>query len=137
MPPVTQTNAPYGLQLPESCITCNLRKDGWFCGLPENVLRELGAVSFIAPYPGGALLFVEGQPPQGAFVLCSGQVELSMSSGNGKSLVLRTAYPGEIVGLDAVISGGAHVATAKTIRPCVINRIDRNWLLRSIEQPAI
>lgn len=31
---VAEMNKPYGLEIVESCLTCKLRKDPWFCCLP-------------------------------------------------------------------------------------------------------
>ena len=72
-----EMNTPYGLKIVESCMTCQLRKDQWFCGLSSAVLKLLGTASHLSTYPGGAVLFVEGQTPRGAFVLCSGKAKLS------------------------------------------------------------
>jgi CRP/FNR family transcriptional regulator len=79
-------NTPYGLQIVENCMSCPLRKDGFFCQLSSEVLRSFSASSHLTTYPGGAILFVEGQMPRGAFVLCSGKVKLSTTSREGKVL---------------------------------------------------
>ena len=71
----TNMNTPYGLEIIESCG--RLRRPKWFCGLSANVLKTFSAESNLGTYPGGAILFVEGQMPRGAFVLCSGKVKLS------------------------------------------------------------
>ena len=62
---VPQMNTPYGLEIVESCLTCKLRKDYWFCGLSPEVLKLLSAASHLSTYPGNAVLFVEGQLPRG------------------------------------------------------------------------
>ena len=59
-------NTPYGLEIVESCLKCKLRKQHWFCGLSAEVLKMPRAVSHLSTYPGGAVLFVEGQMPRGA-----------------------------------------------------------------------
>jgi CRP/FNR family transcriptional regulator len=61
------------LEIIESCVACKLRRDKWFCSLSPDVLKSFSAVSHLSTYPGGAVLFVEGQMPRGAFVLWLGQ----------------------------------------------------------------
>ena len=80
---VAEVNTPYGLEIVDSCVTCRLRKDHWFCGLSPDVLKMLSTVSHLSTYPGGAVLFVEGQMPRGAYVLCSGKAKLSTTSREG------------------------------------------------------
>ena len=127
-------NTPYGLEIVESCLTCKLRKDHWFCGLSNEVLKLLSSASHLSTYPGGAILFVEGQTPRGAFVLCSGKAKLSTTSRDGKVLILKIAEAGEVLGLSAVIAGEPFELTAETAGPCQINFVEREALVRLIEK---
>src|SRR5207249_9905193 len=34
-------NTPYGLSVVENCTTCKLRKDGWYCSLPEELMKAV------------------------------------------------------------------------------------------------
>jgi hypothetical protein len=88
----------------------------------------------LTTYPGGAILFVEGQMPRGVFVLCSGKVKLSTTSREGKVLILKMVEPGEAIGLSAVISGEAYEVTAETLGPCLVNLVERDGLLRLMER---
>ena len=110
-------NTPYGLEIIESCLTCKLRKDKWFCCFSPPVLKSFSGASHLSTYPGGAVLFVEGQMPRGALVLCSGKVKLSTTSREGKVLILKMAEAGEVLGLSAVISGTCYELTAETAGP--------------------
>jgi CRP/FNR family cyclic AMP-dependent transcriptional regulator len=131
---VGEMNTPYGLEIVESCLTCKLRKDHWFCGLSSEVLKLLSSASHLSTYPGGAVLFVEGQTPRGAFVLCSGKAKLSTTSRDGKVLILKIAEAGEVLGLSAVIAGEPFELTAETAGPCQINFVEREALVRLIEK---
>jgi len=130
----SRTNTPYGMEIVESCLTCKLRRNHWFCGLSPEGLRSLGEASHITTYPGGALLFVEGQAPRGVYVLCSGKAKLSTTSREGKVLILKIAEPGEVLGLSAVISGQPFEVTAETTEPCQVNFIERVALIERIER---
>jgi CRP/FNR family transcriptional regulator len=98
-------NTPYGLEMSENCVSCKLRKGHWFCSLSSGVLQPFSTASHLSTYPGAAILFVEGQMPRGAFILCSGKVKLSTTSRDGKVLIIKMAEAGEVLGLSAVISG--------------------------------
>ena len=125
---------PYGLNVSENCVSCKLRKDYWFCSLSSGVLQPFNTVSHLSTYPGGAILFVEGQSPRGASVLCSGKVKLSRTSRDGKILIVKMAEAGEVLGLSAVISGTCYEVTAETTVPCQVNFIERKALLRLMEK---
>jgi len=127
-------NTPYGLEIIENCLLCKLRKDKWFCGLSSEVLRSFSASSHLSTYPGGAVLFVEGQMPRGGLVLCSGRVKLSTTSRDGKVLILKMAQAGEALGLSAVISGTPYELTAETAGPCQVNFIDRESLMKMLDK---
>jgi CRP/FNR family transcriptional regulator len=131
---VVTMNTPYGLEIIENCVTCKLRKDKWFCGLSPGVLKSFSDSSHLSTYPGGAVLFVEGQMPRGGLVLCSGKVKLSTTSRDGKVLILKMAAPGEALGLSAVISGTPYELTAETIGPCQVNSIDRDALMKLLDK---
>jgi CRP/FNR family transcriptional regulator len=127
-------NTPYGLQMVENCETCKLKKNGWYCALSTDLTHSFSSFSHMTTYPGGAILFVEGQMPRGAYVLCSGKVKLSTTSKEGKVLVLKVVQPGEVIGLSAMISGEAYEVTAETVGPCLVNFVEREGLLRLMER---
>ena len=56
-------------------------------------------------------------------MICTGQVKLSCTSKEGKTLILKIAKPGEVLGLSAVISGYPHEVTAVAIDPVQIKSI--------------
>src|SRR5262245_18692902 len=94
---------PYGFEPSENCVNCGLRKAGFFCEINTAALKDFNAARMSATYPAGAVLFIEKQDPRGVFVLCAGEVNLSISSRAGKTLILTIAKPGEILGLMAAL----------------------------------
>jgi len=117
-----------------NCESCSLRESGYFCDLPAPALKDLSAVRMGSVYPEGAVLFVEKQEPRGVFLLCEGEVKLSISSSAGKTLILRIAKPGEILGLMPVLSGTPYEVTAETLHPCQIAYLNREDFLRLINK---
>src|SRR5206468_10759369 len=112
---------PYGLEIIDNCLTCHLREEHLFCNLPSETLRIFDAMKQLTTYPKGAMLFLEGQAPRGVYVICSGQVKLSMTSSKGRTLILKIAECGEVIGLPATISGRPYEVTAETQSPTQVN----------------
>jgi CRP/FNR family cyclic AMP-dependent transcriptional regulator len=125
---------PYGLRVIENCMTCPLRRERLFCDLPATTLRQVDSMSSSATYPKGAVLFVEGQEPNGIFILCHGRVKLSTSSATGKSVILRFAEAGEVVGLPSTISGKPYELTAEAFEPIQANFIPRAAFLSFVRK---
>ena len=123
---------PYGFDQNENCQTCKLRTSGFFCQLSPAALKDFDALKSSATYPEGAVLFLEKGDPRGVFVLCAGQVKLSISSSSGKTLILRVAQPGEILGLMAAMSDSPYEVTAETLHPCQVAFIRRDDFLRFV-----
>lgn len=119
-------NAPYGLEVIESCTDCKLRHG--FCDFSSDTLKAFNVIGHKQTYPAAALLFAEGQSPRGVLVLCSGRVKLSTASREGKVLILKVASPGDVLGLSAVLSGVPYEATAETVTPCRVTFIGRDHL---------
>lgn len=126
--------SPYGLDIVESCISCKIREHRLFCDLQPKALDTFESIKFATAYPKGAVLFVEGQAPRGIFVLCKGRVKLSIGSSDGKTLILKIAEAGEVLGLSATVSGKPYELTAETLDPCQVNFIKREDFLRFLHE---
>jgi CRP/FNR family cyclic AMP-dependent transcriptional regulator len=125
--------SPYGLEMIEDCTQCSNTNPSFFCGFSREVRQSLNQVSHKSILPAGAILFVEGQSPRGVFVLCSGKVNLSTTSREGKILILKTAEAGEALGLSAAVSGVNYETTAETATPCQLNFVDRQRFLELLQ----
>src|SRR5579864_9851565 len=129
-------STPYGIQITESCMLCKLRQKGFFCEMPKPALEEMEKVKYASAYPQGAVLFVEGQAPRGVYVICSGRVKLSTTSREGKTLILRIAQAGEVLGLHATVSGKPYELTGETLQPCQLDFIRRDDFLRFLQHQS-
>jgi CRP/FNR family transcriptional regulator len=86
----------------------------------------------------GALLFAEGRPAHGVYILCEGRAKLSICSDGGKRLMLRVAGAGEVLGLGATLSGEAYEITAELMDPAQVVFVKRKELLHFLrENPEI
>jgi CRP/FNR family transcriptional regulator len=126
-------STPYGIQITENCLICKLRHSGFFCNLPKGPLEELEKVKYASAYPQGAVLFVEGQAPRGVYIVCSGRVKLSTTSREGKTLILRIAQAGEVLGLHATVSEKPYELTGETLQPCQLDFVRRDDFLRFLQ----
>jgi len=125
---------PYGLKIAESCLTCKIRNSAMFCDLPAKALQTFEAIKYASAYPKGAVLFVEGQPPRGVFVLCQGSAKLSIRVTDGTTQIVKLSEPGEVLGLSATVSGKPYGLTAETMEPCQVNFIKRADFLRLLRE---
>ena len=126
--------SPYGLEVEESCVLCKLRQENFFCSLPVTSLQAFEKIKFSSALPRGGVLFVEGQTPRGIYMLCKGRVKLSVNSRDGKTLIIKIAEPGEVLGLHACVSGIPYELTAETIQPCQVNFIKRDDFLKFLQE---
>ena len=110
------------LKIACECPEC---ESGRFCAFSQPKQESLSKASHKTVLPAGAILFVEGQTPRGVFIVGSKKVNLSTTSREGKILILKTAGPGEALGLSATLSGVTYETTAETATPCPLNFVDR------------
>lgn len=127
----------YGFDLFENCLACTWRTNSFFCELPSATLQSFDALTFTNIYPKGAILFSEGEDPRGIFQLCHGSVKLSISSGEGKTLITRIVEQGEALGLSSAISGNPSRVTAETLEPSQVNFIRRDDFLRFLDSSTV
>lgn len=126
-------STPYGLQITENCVICKLRHSGFFCDLPKQSVEDLDKIKYASAFPPGAILFVEGQAPRGVYVICSGRVKLTTTSREGKTLILRIAQAGEVLGLHGTVSGKPYELTAETLQPCQLDFVKREDFLKFLQ----
>jgi len=110
---------------PANCETCPYRSQRTFCNLAPAALEMYNAIGSYSRVARGTTLFHEGGPCDRVMVLCTGLVKLYCTSKAGRSLILKIAQPGEVLGLSAVISGTRHEATATTLQPTQIKSIPK------------
>jgi CRP/FNR family transcriptional regulator, cyclic AMP receptor protein len=111
------------------CGSCELRPLRMFCSLGPETLADFESIGVHSILPRGATLFQENAPSQAVYVICSGQVKLSCTSREGRTLILKIAVPGDLLGLGAVISGSRYEVTAETVQPTEIKSIRREEFL--------
>lgn len=88
-----------------------------FSSLRGEALEHFNAIATEMTYTHGTCLFLEGEEPQQIFILTSGRVKLSVTSREGKSMILRIAGEGQCLGLAATLSETLHEVSAEVSEP--------------------
>jgi CRP/FNR family transcriptional regulator, cyclic AMP receptor protein len=109
----------------ESCIDCTHRQLRLFCNLSGDALQRLDQIGTHLSLPPRSIAFLEGQPSKAVFVVCEGQLKLSATSSEGRSMILRLACAGDLLGLSAALNATPHEVTAETLEPTVLKSIRR------------
>lgn len=115
----------------EKCKACANRDKHGFCDLSEEASEFLIANSFVVEYPRGTVLFHEGDPADTIYILCSGKLKVSASSREGRTMILRIACSGSVLGLSAAIAEKTHEATSEALEPSRV-RVMRSSALRTL-----
>lgn len=114
------------------------RSDGPFQEMSVDAVRGFDQIKEQSVLGKGALLFAEGHPAQGVYILCEGRAKLSICSESGKRLMLRVAGPGEVLGIDATLSGEPYEVTAELLDSAQVIFIKRKELLKFLrDNPEI
>jgi len=125
-----------GLSCVESCVTCHLRSRSFFCDLSPDSIAAFDKIKHAAVFPEHAVVLVEGQSPCGIFILCQGRAKLSTTSRDGKTLIVRIAEAGEVLGLHAVVTGKRYELTVETMQPCQLDFVGREDMLHFLGEHA-
>ncbi len=102
-----------------------LRRVRIFNGLTETELRFLAERALPRAYKKGELLFTEGDPCTGLFVIESGKVRIFKSSSNGREQVLTVEGPGSSVAELPLFDGGNYPASTAAIENASIYFISK------------
>lgn len=82
----------------------------------------------------GTVLFAEGEPARGVYILRTGRAIVSISSSEGRIVMLRVVHAGDVLGLNSVVRNGSYDATVKTLEPCRTDFISRVELIALMQQ---
>lgn len=125
-----------GLKVPstDSCKDCTLRSLRMFCNLRDDALQYLDQIGVQVRYPAHASIFQQGETARALHILCSGSVKLFTTSREGKTMILKIAWPGDVLGLSALLSQSEYEVTAETIEPCQVKTLHKDEFLTFIDR---
>jgi len=106
--------------------------------MPLDSLKAFEEIKSVGTYPRNTILFAEGKPVRGIYLLCDGRAKLSICSEFGKRLTLRIAGPGEVLGLGAALSNTPYEITAELLDASQIVFVRRKDLMKFLrEHPEV
>jgi CRP/FNR family transcriptional regulator, cyclic AMP receptor protein len=117
-----------------NCIHCEYRSLRKFCNLDAVALADFDLLGVHTEVKAGTRIFDEDSSMRGVYVLCSGKVKLSSTSKTGKTLILKIAGPGDVLGLGAAIAGERYEVTAEAMEPTQLKNIRRDEFLAFLER---
>lgn len=105
-----------------------------FRGLDEGILAILAADSRRRDYAPGEVVFTEGEPAEGLYVLESGWVRAVKTSEQGREQVLQFVGPGEAFNTVSIFTRGLSPATAVALEPSTAWLVPRETVLRLLRE---
>jgi len=101
---------------------------------PQSFLATVGAARTITQCPKDYKIFSQGDPAESIFYIQQGRVKLKVKSKQGKEAVIAILGGGEFLGEACLIGQTVCLATATTIVPSTILRIDKKEMQRVLHE---
>jgi CRP-like cAMP-binding protein len=80
------------------CETCQMRGQAVICELPSEAITDFQRAGVTAVYKPRQVVFSEGTPAMGLYIVCQGAVKLYHSDRFGREHILEVAGPGTLLG---------------------------------------
>ena len=106
----------------------------FFSDLSERSIRAINEIVHVRRRPKGAIMFFEGDPAHGVYILYEGRANIFTANPEGKTLILKTALPGDVLGLNSVLAGTSHVVTVEVVQSCRFAFIAREDFLKFVKE---
>ncbi len=104
-----------------------------FAGLTDSDLDALQSIGRVREYPRGDLLFSEGEPAEGFYIVVSGKVKVYKLSADGKERILHIIPPGGTFAEAAIFGDGLYPAYAETLQSSSLLFLPKNEFLDLLE----
>src|SRR6478609_2639139 len=106
-----------------------LEQIGIFDHLTADDRAELAKAIDAVSMKAGEVLFRAGDPGESLYIVCDGDMEISIRDRAGQKIVLNNAHAGEIFGELALLDRGARTASAVAVTDVELLELDRDDLL--------
>lgn len=115
-----------------------LRSISYLSGLDEATLNALARVAVRRRYDAGQMIFVEGEPCAGLFIVERGRVKIFKLSPGGREQILHIFGAGEGFNDVAVLDGGPNPVNVMALEPTSVLVIDCPSMVDLLERyPAL
>jgi CRP/FNR family transcriptional regulator, cyclic AMP receptor protein len=102
-----------------------LRNHPLFCELTPSMLERISTYVKRRSVAKGSIIFEKGDAGVGLIGVVSGSVKISVTSADGRDIVLNIIRPGEVFGEIALLDGRARTANATAMSDCELIVIER------------
>lgn len=116
------------------CSKCSFASANAFCGRCCDLLNRIEREGSKSTCRRKTNFFLQGQRPRGVFILCTGTAKLLPCSNAGKTIITRISQPGDLLGLNAVVSDRVYSVTAEMMETGQVTLIPRHALLRMMRE---
>ena len=106
-----------------------LRSVPYFAGLSEEEITPIDRALIERSFTKGQILFLEGEPCQGLYLVKSGQVRTFKSSPEGREIVMLIARAGDSFNDAPAFGGGLNPVSAAALEPSTVYIITRQALV--------
>ncbi len=102
--------------MPDSGLVAALKKSEMFSSLDSEMLQKIALLARWRSFAAREMIFSEGEPCGGFYLLVEGAVKVYKLSGDGKEHVLHLVWPRETFAEAALFLGDTYPAYAETVR---------------------
>ncbi len=135
---LTQNKLQPSLKSKNPCAKDNmaviLSKVPYFSELDTDAMQHVTAACIRQTYEAGEIVFIEGEPCIGLYVVESGWLRGVKISSMGREQVIRFVGPGDAFNEVGVLSGGVNVVMVEALEPASIIIVRREVLLNLIDR---
>lgn len=134
--------APWRAACPESdltqkrhpCASCSFYEQSLWQPVAGKTLSTLTRSFIRSELSAGAVLYHQGAPSNGVYCVSRGLIAIRSYGSDGTSSLLRLAYPGEVIGYRAFLTGREHKTEAQALlasRVCVVAHRDASQVVQA------
>ncbi len=112
-----------------------LLKNAYLCSeLDEEELQKLVQIAVVRRCRKKELLFFEGEPAKGFYVLLEGKVRVYKSSAEGKEITLHQIQPGQMFAEAALFGGKGYPANCSALEDALVAFFPKDRFLNLLKQ---
>jgi len=117
-----------------SCRECRVRHRTCIADLPIDDLGEFEVCRVPGLYRPRQVIFHQGTPANGLYVLCHGTVKLFQADRFGREFIIDVATPGTVLGELGLDDSETYAASAEALTESQLSFLPRERLVRFIER---
>jgi CRP/FNR family transcriptional regulator len=110
----------------------------YFAGLDERVLESIAAITVQRHYAMGEIVFLEGEPCQGLYVVQEGWLKSVITSTGGREQIIRLVGPGQAFNeIGVLLRENRNLVTVQATEPSAVWVINRQALLNLMDENPV